>query len=379
MAEEKIALKEKIKETKDKLAKLSSQITKAKRAKDEKSPLTADMNFLPVTGRLRTRRRLAGHFGKVVSVTWDRTGERALTASQDGNVIVWNAISAKKAHLVPLKSSWVMFAEVTQSGKEIFATGGLDNVASIWTMPSVGGAHKLEAEYFGHEGYVCGARFLDDTKLLTTSGDRTTGLWNLHKPQSKKTDKDVDDRVAVFKGHDKDVTSVDVKPSSIDHFATSSTDGTCMLWSLNQPSPTGVLRLLPPEEKDGSCLKRHTDINKCRFMPNGFAVGLATETMGSRLYDIRTMGQMNAFDSTTPDYSNSSKYSIAFSKSGRLAFVACDDCSIEVWDTLKPDQTKPLHQLNSIHASRVTDIAVPSTGYCVGAASWDTFGSITAP
>lgn len=370
-------LKRLISVAKEKVSSLSCEIRSKCTA--SRSELKSDGHVTPITSKLRTKRKLAGHFGKVVSITWDRSGERAMTASQDGNVIVWNGLSAKKTNLIQLKSSWVMFSELCQEGKEIFATGGLDNVATIWNMPtSAGEACKPEREFFGHEGYVCGARFVDDQRLITASGDGTAALWNLHQKTSSSSsnssgDKAIDDRHTVYEGHEKDASSVDVRPfSGNNDFVTSSTDGTCMIWNINQNTPNAILRV----DAGSSQL---VDVNRCRFVPDGFGLGMATEALGSLLFDIRTRKQINSFDSTTADLSNSAKYSIAFSKSGRLAFVACEDCSIEIWDTLQPDQKKPLHHLNSAHIARVTDIALPNTGFCLGAVSWDTFGSIIAP
>ncbi|KAJ8606490.1 hypothetical protein CTAYLR_005898 [Chrysophaeum taylorii] len=370
MAEEKAELKARIKASKDRVKVLSEQVQAAIKAKP--SPLRADA--VGWSGRVKAKRKLAGHFGKVVSITWARDGVRAMTAAQDGNVIVWNAPHAKKASLVPLKSSWVMFAEMTQDGAELFATGGLDNAATIWRTPGLGNLHKLEGEWYGHEGYVCSARFVGDSKLVTTSGDGTAALWDLNKPQTRKTDKEIDDRVTIYRGHEKDVSSIDLDPIKTDNFVTSSTDGTCMLWSLSQPTPNAVMRLVAPIKR------QHCDINKAKFMPTGMAVAMATEARGALLYDTRTRAPLNTFNVSTPaDVQDSAKYSLAFSKSGRLLFVACEDSSIEIWDTLLPDATKPLQTLANVHTARVTDVAVPASGLCLGAVSWDTFGSVTNP
>lgn len=375
-AQEKAALKAKIKEAKEKLRELSTSVNEKLGSKWPASSAMPGDDTVKISGKLKTKRKLGGHFGKVVSIGWGREGERAMTASQDGHVIIWNALSATKAHVVPLKSSWVMFAEMSQEGAELFATGGLDNVATIWQTPTSGSAYRLQSELYGHDGYVCSARFLSDAKLLTTSGDGTAGLWDLSKPRGK-SEKDVDDRVSVYKGHEKDVSSIDLHPECKDTFLTSSTDGSCMLWSVNETKPTSVMRIY---QKDVAGKPPLIDINKTKFAPSGTALAMATEAMGTLLYDARSQqGPLNIFDSTTPDMRDSAKYSVAFSKSGRLLFVACEDYSIEVWDTLAPDQKKPLQSLSTIHTARVTDVAVPSTGLCLGAVSWDTFGSITAP
>jgi len=198
---EKAALKQKVADARLQVRELSVRIKEllVKRMRPSPMKIEEEQALHPQLDRLKTRRKLVGHFGKVVSLTWARDSERAMTASQDGNVIVWNALTAKKAELVPLKSSWVMFAEISQKGPELFATGGLDNVATIWKAPQEGkedAGYTLAQEFYGHDGYVCGARFLgDSSRLITTSGDATAGLWDFKKSKARG-DKD-GDRIAV--------------------------------------------------------------------------------------------------------------------------------------------------------------------------------------
>ena len=97
------------------------------------SPLTREGAAAPA--KLRKRRSLKGHFGKVVSVSWLPDSNRLATAAQDGNVIVWHAPTGKKAQLLPLKNQWAMFAACAQDSSRLCATGGLDNVCTVWTLP----------------------------------------------------------------------------------------------------------------------------------------------------------------------------------------------------------------------------------------------------
>jgi WD40 repeat protein len=41
---------------------------------------------------LKTRRVLKGHFGKVYSMSWAGSGKELVSASQDGKLIVWDAM-----------------------------------------------------------------------------------------------------------------------------------------------------------------------------------------------------------------------------------------------------------------------------------------------
>ena len=45
---------------------------------------------------------------------------------------------------------------------------------------------KITHTFKGHQGYVCNARWIDGTKLLTTSGDNTAALWDLGKTRARR-------------------------------------------------------------------------------------------------------------------------------------------------------------------------------------------------
>lgn len=121
------------------------------------------------------------------------------------------------------------------------------------------------------------------------------------------------------------------------------------------------------------------DVNKVKYQSNGFGIGVATEAMGSFLYDVRTLGAVNTFVGSSAESKSIPKYSCAFSKSGRLMFVGTEDNTIEVWDTFKPDAGSTLQSLTMNHDNRITEVCVPTTGCVCASASWDTTGSIIQP
>lgn len=82
---------------------------------------------------LKTRRILRGHFGKVYAMHWSDDAKKLVSASQDGKLIIWNAFSTNKVQSIPLRSSWVMAAAYSPSGRFV-ACGGLDNMCSVYTV-----------------------------------------------------------------------------------------------------------------------------------------------------------------------------------------------------------------------------------------------------
>ena len=375
-------LKAKIKEVKAEIEDLAMAVNKKLKENTVASPFAEDTGTQPgcASAKLKAKRTLRGHFGKIVSMTWMPDDLRTLTASQDGNVIIWDCLEARKKFLMPLKSAWVMFAEASQDDKNMCASGGLDNVCTVWQLPTAADpAGKLLFSLEGHEGYVCNGRFLGDNKLLTTSGDNSASLWDMNAlPEGK----DIDMRGFIFEGHDKDVTSCDFKPGAFKEFVTSSADGSMMTWAIGQKTPTSTMRLYQADLDAGmkrGQTKTLIDVNKVKYQSNGFGIGVATEAMGSFLYDVRTLGAVNTFVGSSAESKSIPKYSCAFSKSGRLMFVGTEDNTIEVWDTFKPDAGATLQSLTMNHDNRVTEVCVPTSGMCCATASWDTTGSIIQP
>ena len=53
------------------------------------------------------------------------------------------------------------------------ACGGLDNICSIYSLKTREGNVRVSKELQGHTGYLSSCRFLDDSRILTSSGDMT--------------------------------------------------------------------------------------------------------------------------------------------------------------------------------------------------------------
>ena len=75
-------------------------------------------------------------------------------------------------HAIPLRSSWVMTCAYAPSGNFV-ACGGLDNICSIYSLKTREGNVRVSKELQGHTGYLSSCRFLDDSRILTSSGDMT--------------------------------------------------------------------------------------------------------------------------------------------------------------------------------------------------------------
>jgi guanine nucleotide-binding protein G(I)/G(S)/G(T) subunit beta-1 len=125
-----------------------------------------------------------------------------VSSSQDGNLLVWDAITQQKTRLIPLKSSWVMTCAYSPTGRHV-ASGGLDNIATIYNVDDQIRNPGEHAQILGgHTGYISCCRFLppDDGKMVTSSGDGTCRLWDVTTGKSLRE----------FHGHKGDVMTVSI-------------------------------------------------------------------------------------------------------------------------------------------------------------------------
>lgn len=345
---------------------LTERITKAKREAEElkerirqKKESLADTTLRVVAASnvetvprmaMKVRRVLSGHLGKIYAMHWARDSRHLVSAAQDGKLIVWDAYSMDKIYAIPLRSSWVMTCAYAPSGN-LIASGGLDNICSIYMVRTDEASAKSLRELVGHEAYISCVRFLNDRKLLTSSGDRTCSLWDIETGTME----------ARFREHTADVMSLSLAPGGSSAgssgmgscFVSAGCDATARLWDRRVPSRS----VQTFTGHDG-------DINAVDFFPNGDAFATASDDTTCRLFDLRADRELNCY---THEAVTSGVTSIGFSSSGRLLFAGYEDFRCHVWDTLKGERVGVL----AGHESRVSCLGVSADGMALCTGSWD--------
>jgi len=167
---------------------------------------------------MRARRILRGHFGKVYSTHWSGDSVHLVSASQDGKLMVWNGLTTNKVQSIPLASSWVIACAFEQKVNRFVACGGMDNVCSLYKLDRVGSNRvvRVSQELSGHHGYLSCCRFMDESRLLTASGDSTCRVWDVERGRADR----------VFSDHGADAMSVALCPTNPNIFASGSCDAT---------------------------------------------------------------------------------------------------------------------------------------------------------
>jgi guanine nucleotide-binding protein G(I)/G(S)/G(T) subunit beta-1 len=341
-----------VSELKKKVEQLKDKIEKKREAKADggfkSAGVSRDAKEIP--GAPKCRRLLKGHFGKIYAMQWAGDASSLVSASQDGKLIVWNAQSTNKVQAIPLRSSWVMTCAFEQKQRNMVACGGLDNLCSIFHL-SQSQVMRATKELAAHDGYLSCCRFIDETSILTSSGDSNCILWDVESGEVK----------TMFREHSGDVMSLSINPHNPSIFISASCDSTAKVWDIRTAKSTHTFH------------GHESDINSVDFFPNGNALGTGSDDSSCRLFDLRAYGELNNFSN---DKILCGITSVSFSKSGRFLFAGYDDYNCYCWDTLSTSG-QHVYQLSG-HENRVSCLGVNHTGQALCTGSWDTLLKIWA-
>ena len=263
----------------------------------------SNTDALPRIG-MKTRKALKGHLAKIYAMHWSTDRRHLVSASQDGKLIIWDAYTTNKVHAIPLRSSWVMTCAYAPSGNYV-ACGGLDNICSVYNLSSREGPTRVARELSGHSGYLSCCRFINDRRILTSSGDMTCMLWDV----------ETGSKVTEFADHLGDVMSISINPTNQHVFISGACDAFAKLWDIRTGKAVQTFA------------GHESDINAVQFFPDGQAFGTGSDDATCRLFDIRADREVNTYAS---DQILCGITSVAFSVSGRLLFAGYDDFECKV-------------------------------------------------
>jgi len=283
---------------------------------------------------------------KIYAMQWCKEATNLASASQDGKMIIWNALTCLKMNAITLPSNWVMTCGYSPNG-DFVASGGLDNNCSIWKVKSgQPPPTKVTRELTGHDGFLSCCRFIDNQRIVTSSGDHTCILWDVETAQQTQ----------VFRQHSADVMFISLN-SDNSAFVSGSCDGSILAWDLRSPKPTHIF---PQHEGD---------VNVVQFFPNTTTFASGSDDGSCRLFDLRCFGEINRYNADVKDPQNmQTPTSVAFSQSGRLLYTSYSDNTLLIWDTLKAERKST----STPHDKRVTSLGVSGDGCALCSASWDT-------
>ncbi|MEH2145243.1 nSTAND1 domain-containing NTPase [Nostoc sp.] len=164
---------------------------------------------------LNRRKPFEGHSQAIRSISFDNTGDRLVTAGDDGKAILWNLEGKKLGEFQ--HGGKVETTRFSRDGK-LLATVGEKGTALLWDISSEQPPKKL----IGHKGYVTTVGFSPKENKLATSGDDgTVRLWDYSGKQLKE-----------FKTYEGRVTQISFSRDG-KLLTTSSANYTTRLWNLS--------------------------------------------------------------------------------------------------------------------------------------------------
>ncbi|KAK6854921.1 vegetative incompatibility protein HET-E-1 [Apiospora arundinis] len=280
------------------------------------------------------RQTLEGHSNDVNSVTFSPNGQLVASASKDGTVKVWNAVTGAEQQTLDGHGDCVNLVAFSPNGR-LVASASNDKVR-LWDAST-----GQEGQTFkGHTGPIWSVVFSHNSQLVASaSGDKTVKLWNAETGEQVRT----------LKGHDKRVNSVAFSPNG-KLVASASNDGTVKLWN----AETG---------EQVRTIKGHGGrANSVAFSPDGKLVASASGDQKVKLWDVETGEQVRTIKGHGRRVN-----SVAFSSDGKLVASASDDKTVKLWDAARGKEVQTFEG----HGYRVNSVAFSPDGKLVASASDD--------
>lgn len=334
---------------------------------------------------LRLYNTLKGHSNKIAQVRWGGDSRSLLSASQDGYMIIWDAVTGFKKEAIALENQWVLSCAFSPNGRYA-ASGGLDNTVTLYSIESwsgklqtsgLNGNRNMAQVFKGHKAYISDMDLLKDELLITASGDMTCMLWDINKGS----------RVNVFIDHLGDVLTLSKFPQLSGEdgplFVSGSSDGRAKLWDSRKQSAVQSFTV------------SNSDVNCVKTFPGGYVFAAGSDDGNIRLFDLRSDCEIcqyslaesvvegeglgtkndevkslllkpNAVDS---NYDTPGVVSLDFSRSGRLLYSCYANSGCVIWDTLKAEIVGKLGFAS--HGNRINQVSVCPDGTGLCTASWD--------
>ncbi|WP_099077875.1 WD40 repeat domain-containing protein [Vibrio sp. PID17_43] len=233
-------------------------------------------------------------------------GTRIVTASDDGNVRLWDSATGDPLAVLVGHDGVVNSAQFSPDGTRI-VTASLDGTARLWDSAT---GDPL-AVLVGHDGVVNSAQFSPDgTRIVTASDDGTARLW------ASATG----DPLAVLVGHNDSVMSAQFSPDGT-RIVTASWDGNARLWDSATGDPLAVL-----VGHDGGL------VSSARFSPDGTRIVTASLDGTARLWDSATGDPLAVLVGH-----DNGVMSAQFSPDGTRIVTASDDGTAQLWASATGD------------------------------------------
>ena len=269
----------------------------------EKAPRPS---LLPLRGNLTPPggpliRTLEGHSDSVTGVAITPDGRRAVSASYDNTLRVWDLESGQSLRTLEGHSGSVTGVAITPDGRRAVSASH-DNALRVWDLESGQSLRTLE----GHTSSVSGVAITPDgRRAVSASWDYTLRVWDLESGQSLRT----------LEGHTSSVSGVAITPDG--RRAVSASDNTLRVWDLESGQSLRTLE------------GRTSSVTGVAITPDGRRAVSASHDNTLRVWDLESGQSLR----TLEGHSNSVwGVGVAITPDGRRAVSASYDNTLRVWD-----------------------------------------------
>ena len=280
-------------------------------------------------------RALDGHTAAVRAMAITRDGTRALSASNDQSLRLWDLAEGKTLHEFRGHDGLVNAVVLTPDERYALSASS-DHTLKLWDLET----GELMRSFEGHTNAVTAVELTRDGQYaLSASYDRTLKLWNLATGVI----------IREFRGHRNLVTAMVILPDGKQALS-ASWDQTLRLWDL----ATGeTLRVLHGHKGW---------LSRVVVTPDGKQALSASWDHTLRLWDLATGTTVRELKGHTGWLT-----SVVVTPDGKHALSGSNDCTLRLWDLATG---KTVHELRG-HTKLVTAVELTPDGKQALSASWD--------
>lgn len=273
-------------------------------------------------------RTLVGHSDWIRAVAITGDGRHVISSSDDHTIRVWDIETGAEELIIDAQNTWVCAVAITPDGDTI-ASATDDGSMTFWRRD--GTRHGTVK---AHAGKVNAVAVTCDGRLLVSAGDdRTLRVWDIARRET----------IRVLRGHAAKVMAITI--SADGHYVLSAgADEALFLWDLAPDAGDTPLALVT---RDAYWVRAVS------FLPDHQKVLSASQDHHLRMWDVEMGAEERTFAGHT-DCVNA----LSVTRDGRRAVSASDDHTVKLWD-LRSTVTQPSVES---HSDSIRAVAITPDG-----------------
>ena len=275
------------------------------------------------------------HVGSVEACAWMPDGVRAVSASSDGTLRVWDTQTGKSLRTITGANLGAWSLAVSPDGARA-AAGCKDGVLREFSLAD----GELLREMKGHLGYVRAVAYTSDgSRLFSSADDGSVRIWEAGATEAS----------SVFSGHRGGVLAVAVNADDT-LVASGGRDGTVRIWN-------------PADGSAVQVMQGHRGWVECVAFAAGGREVVSTGRDGRLLRWNTESGELTGEIAVGPWLR-----ALAVAPDGQRVYVSGDDATITGWDVATGEQVTSVKG----HEAGVNDVTVSPDGSALLSSSADT-------